>query len=165
MLGKTPLDCEDCLAARGSVAEMAGDPAAADRWFADLDGADPDSPMWDGEWGAALLARGDADAAIAKLKAAHRKGPHFADPLETWGEALMAKRDYAPAIAKFAEADKDAPRWGRNHRMWGEALLLSGRYREARGQFVAAAGMDLSRSDRAALDVFLARTATGPLHG
>ncbi|HEX4098295.1 MAG TPA: tetratricopeptide repeat protein, partial [Caulobacteraceae bacterium] len=145
MLDKAPLDCEDCLWVRGAVAEMAGDSAAADRWFADLDRADPDPPMWDAEWGAALLARGDADAAIAKLEAAHRKGPHFADPLETWGEALMAKGDYAGAVSKFADADKDAPRWGRNHLMWGEALMLSGRYREARGQFEAAAGMDLSR--------------------
>ena len=77
----------------------------------------------------------------------------------------MAKRDYAGALAKFAEADRNAPRWGRNHMMWGEALMLSGRYAEARRQFEAAAEMDLSGSDRAALEVLLRRTATGPLHG
>jgi tetratricopeptide (TPR) repeat protein len=144
---------------------MAGDHAAADRWFAELERAEPDMPRVDAQWGAALLRRGDADGAIAKLKRAHRLGPHFADPLELWGEALMTRRDYAGAIAKFAEADPYAPRWGRNHMLWGEALMLSGRYREARAQFGAAKGMDLSRPDRAALDVLLARTAAGPLHG
>jgi hypothetical protein len=43
--------------------------------------------------------------------------------------------------------------------------MLSGRYPEARAQFVAASGMDLSRPDRAALNVLLTRTASGRLHG
>ncbi len=43
--------------------------------------------------------------------------------------------------------------------------MLSGRYAEARAQFEAAKAMDLSLPDRAALDVLLARTARGPLHG
>lgn len=103
--------------------------------------------------------------AIAKLTLAHAKGPRFADPLELWGEALIRQGDPAGAIAKFAEADKDAPRWGRNHMMWGEALMLSGRYAEARRQYEIANGLDLSKPDRAALDVLLARTAKGPLHG
>jgi len=98
------------------------------------------------------------------LKSAHAKGPHYADALELWGEALMDKSDHAGAISKFAEADKYAPRWGRNHLLWGEALMLQGRYAEARAQYVAASGMDLSKPDRAALNVLLARTASGPLH-
>ena len=77
----------------------------------------------------------------------------------------MARHDYTGAIARFAEADKDAPRWGRNHMRWGEALMLSGRYAEARAQYEAANGLDLSKPDRAALDVLLDRTARGPLHG
>jgi hypothetical protein len=43
--------------------------------------------------------------------------------------------------------------------------MLTGRYAEARARYEAANGMDLSRPDRAALNVLLARTATGPLHG
>jgi hypothetical protein len=77
----------------------------------------------------------------------------------------MLKGDLAGAVAKFAEADKHAPRWGRNHLRWGEALMLQGRYREARAQFETANGLDLSTPDRAALNVLLARTASGPLHG
>ncbi|MGH2928473.1 MAG: hypothetical protein ACRDL8_09740, partial [Solirubrobacteraceae bacterium] len=142
LLGRTALDCRACLVARGWLAQMAGDTATADRWFAELERAEPDLPMADAEWGAALLARGEPDRAIAKLQAAHRKGSNFADPLETWGEALMAKRDYAPAVARFAESDMHAPRWGRNHMMWGEALMLSGRYAEAREQYKAANGLD-----------------------
>jgi tetratricopeptide (TPR) repeat protein len=165
MLDRTLLDCEPCLEARAWVAELAGDHASADRWFAELERAEPEIPFPDADWGEAMLERGDADGAIARLKQAHRKGPHFADPLETWGEALATKRDYAGAIARFVEADQYAPRWGHNHLRWGEALLRLGRYREARLQFEAASGMDLSRPDRAALAVFLDRTARGPLHG
>jgi tetratricopeptide (TPR) repeat protein len=165
LVGRTPLDCGVCLEARGWVAELAGDHATADRWFRELDRAEGDMPMGDTAWGAALLHRGDVDGAIAKLEEAHRKGPHFADPLDLWGEALLRKGDLAGAVAKFAEADPYAPRWGRNHMLWGEALMLSGRYREARAQYEAANGMDLSKPDRAALNILLARTASGPLHG
>ncbi len=77
----------------------------------------------------------------------------------------MAKEDYAGAGARFAEADKDAPKWGRNHLRWGEALMLSGHYAATRAQYQAASGLDLSKPDRAALNVLLARTASGPLHG
>jgi tetratricopeptide (TPR) repeat protein len=162
---KSPLDSDDGLIARGRISTAARDWAAADRWFATASRRDPSIPLAPAAWGAALLAKGDFDGAIAKLAEAHRRGPHYADPLELWGEALMRKGDLAGAIRKFAEADKYAPRWGRNHMRRGEALLRTGRYREARAQFEAANGMDLSRPDRAALDVFLARTAKGPLHG
>jgi len=43
--------------------------------------------------------------------------------------------------------------------------MLQGRYREARTQYEAANGMDLSRPDRAALDVLLSRTARRVPHG
>ena len=160
-----PPDCEPCLDARGWVAALSGDPAGADRWFAAADRMAPDLPFYESDWGAALLARGDLDRAIAKLGEAHAKGPRYADPLELWGEALMRKGDLSGAIAKFTEADKDAPKWGRNHLLWGEALMLSGRYAEARAQYLEANALDLSKPDRAALKVLLVRTAKGPLHG
>jgi Tfp pilus assembly protein PilF len=165
LIARTPLDCDACVQARAQIAEVAGDHKGADRRFAEAVRMNPSMPQADTIWGAALLARGDVDGAIAKLEAAYATGPHFADLQELWGEALMRKGDRAGAIAKFAQADLGAPRWGRNHLMWGEALMLEGRYAEARAQFEVANGMDLSRSDRAALDVLLARTASGPLHG
>ena len=165
MLAKTLPDCESCLEARAWVAELAGDHAGADRWFARFERADPEIPFPDAEWAKARLERGELDAAIASSKRAHQKGPHYAEPMVTWGEALLARRDYPGAAAKFAEADKDAPKWGRNHMLLGEALMLQGRYAEARAQYSAANAMDLSPPDRAALNVLLARTASGPLHG
>jgi tetratricopeptide (TPR) repeat protein len=164
-IAPTPLDCYPCLRERGRVAAMQGHWPEADRWFAEAVRQGPSLPFADTDWGGMLLRKGDATGAIAKLEQAHKLGPRYADPLELWGEALMAKRDYAGAITKFTEADKDAPKWGRNHLRWGEALMLSGRYAEARAQYVTANGLDLSVGDRAAVNVLLARTATGPLHG
>jgi tetratricopeptide (TPR) repeat protein len=165
LLAPLPLTCIDCLRARGLVAAREHDWAAVDRWYAEAARQAPSIPDPQADWGQALLDKGDLDGAIAKFEDAHRITPHFADPLELWGEALMRKGDYAGAVAKFAEADQYAPRWGRNHLRWGEALLRIGRYREARAQFEQANGMDLSVPDRAALTVFLDRTAKGPLHG
>jgi tetratricopeptide (TPR) repeat protein len=165
LIATTPADCYACVRMRGELAAMAHDWRAADRWFAEAVRQGPSLPFAEADWGRALLDKGDAAGAIAKLQVAHRKGPNFADPLETWGEALMAQRDWAGAAGRFAAADKDAPNWGRNHLLWGEALILSGRYPEARAQFEIANGLDLSRPDRAALTVWLDRTARGPLHG
>ena len=165
LISQTPPDCYDCVRARGEIAALAGRAAEADRWFAEAVRQGPSLPQAHLDWARARLARGDVDGAIAELTLAHAKGLHFADPLELWGEVLVRKGDSAGAAGKFAEADKYAPRWGRNHLRWGEALLRAGRYAEARRQFVASGGMDLNAPDRAALNVFLARTAGGLLHG
>jgi tetratricopeptide (TPR) repeat protein len=165
VIAPTGLDCTECLPVRGAIRGLVGDRQGSDRWFALAISRLAGYPKYYTAWGQSLLEQGDADAAIDKLKAAHKIGPRFADPLELWGEALMRKRDYAGADAKFAEADKYAPRWGRNHMRWGEALMLSGRYGEARRQYESADGLDLSKPDRAALNILLARTASGPLHG
>ncbi len=165
IVATTPPDCDDCLMDRGIIAAAEHDWPEADRWFGEVTRRAPSSPFAPTEWGRALLAKGDLDGAIAKLKEAHRRGPQYADPLELWGEALMRKADFNGAIAKFAEADKDAPRWGGNRLRWGEALMLSRHYAQARAQYEAANGLDLSKPDRAALNVLLARTASGPLHG
>jgi tetratricopeptide (TPR) repeat protein len=165
LLSNTPPDCNPCLVNRGLVASLKHDWPAADRWFAEAARQAPSFPNAHTEWGRALLEKGDLDGAIAKFAAAHQITPHFADPIELWGEALMRKGDHAGAGAKFAEADQYAPKWGRNHMRWGEALMLQGRYREAHQQYEAADRLDLSRADHAALDVLLARTAKGSLHG
>jgi tetratricopeptide (TPR) repeat protein len=165
MLSDTAPDCYPCLRARGLVAALTHDWPAADRWYAEAARQGPSLPFAQAEWGRALADKGDLDGAIGKFEEARRISPRFPDTYGYWGEALMRKGDYAGAVAKFAEADKYAPRWGRNHMRWGEALMLSGRYREARAQYETASGLDLSRPDRAALDVLLDRTAKGALHG
>ena len=165
LIGTTPLDCYLCLRARGLIAAEARDWPGAEAWFAQAVRRAPSSPSAHAEWGRVRLARGDIRGAIAELALAHQKGPDFADPLESWGEALMRKGDHAGAAGRFAEADRHAPQWGRNHLLWGQALMLAGRSAEARRQFETARGLDLSKPDRAALEVLLARTAKGPLHG
>jgi predicted negative regulator of RcsB-dependent stress response len=152
LVDRSPTDCSRCLAVRADIATLQHDWAAADRWYAALDRQTPSRPLSQAPWAASLLARGNLDAAIAKAEEGHRRAPHFADPLELWGEALMRKGDSAGAAAKFAEAAKYAPRWGRNRLRWGQALVKAGKPAEARVQFEAAKGMDLSPTDRAALD-------------
>ena len=165
LVATTPPDCYFCAIDRARIEAVAGDAGAVDRWFAEALRQAPALPFAPTFWAKSLLERGDNAGAITKAGVAHRLGPNFADPLEIWGEALLRSGDYAGAAAKFAEAARHAPLWGRDHLRWGEALLRAGRYREARAQFLAARGMDLSRPDRAALDVFLARTSSGRLAG
>ena len=165
LIGATPLDCYLCLRGRGLIAAEAQDWPGAEAWFAAAVRKAPSSPPAYAEWGRMRLSHGDLAGAIAELALAHEKGPDFADPLETWGEALMRQGDPRGAARRFAEADKAAPRWGRNHLLWGQALMLAGRYAEARRQFETTQELELSRPDQAALQVLLARTASGSLHG
>ncbi len=150
-IADTPDDCYGCLIARGAIAAMAGQPSRADGWFARAVAAGPSIPFAYAEWGNSLLARGDADAAIAKFTLANQKGPHFADPLEMWGEALMKQNRSDRALAKFEEAEKYAPNWGRLHLKWGEALAYAGKKDEARKQFARAGQLDLTAADKSEL--------------
>jgi tetratricopeptide (TPR) repeat protein len=131
LIASTPTDAYDVVRERGRVAAALGDPAGADRWFAEAVRQAPSLPFAYRDWAEALLARGQLDAALAKLQVARGKGPRFADVAELEGEARMAKKDYAGAIAAFVRADKLAPNWRRNHLLWGEALRLSGKTGEA----------------------------------
>jgi tetratricopeptide (TPR) repeat protein len=147
----SPQDCYPCLRARAQVAELSGRPGNADLWFARAIREAPSVPFAYHDWGRALLARGQPDAAIEKFKLANRRGPHFADPIEMWGEALMAKNQSHLALAKFAEAEKYAPNWGRLHLKWGQALAYAGKRDEAKAQFSRAATLDLTPSEKSEL--------------
>jgi len=149
LIGRTPLDCDECVRIRGKIAALARDWNVAARWFAIVSSRSPDIPFADTDWGAMLLVKGDFEGAIAKFKIANQKGPHFADPLEMWGEALIAKNRSDLALAKFEEADKNAPNWGRLHLKWGEALFYMGKPEESKRQFAIAANLDLSPADKA----------------
>jgi tetratricopeptide (TPR) repeat protein len=147
----TPVDCYDCVRARGVIAALAKQPARADFWFTRAVHDAPSIPFAYQDWGRALLDRRQPDAAIERFKLANQKGPHFADPLEGWGEALMAKNQSHLALAKFAEANKYAPNWGRLHLKWGEALVYAGKTDEAKKQFARAAQLDLTKSEKSEL--------------
>ena len=161
IIGPTPLTCDPCLISRARIAALRGDAAASDRWFSTVSARSPSIPFADTAWGETLIARGQADAAIAKLAKAHRAAPRFADPLELWGEALARKGALADASSKFAEAARYSPRWGRVHLKWGEVLDRSGKRQEAQAHFKAAAELDLSAAERIELNQQLA-LAAGP---
>ena len=158
-IDQTPLDCYLCVRMRGNIAAAEKQWANADRWFTEAARQGPSLPFAYTDWGQALMARGDLDAAIAKFTLANEKGPHFADPLEMWGEALTRENRSDLALAKFEEADKYAPNWGRLHLKWGEALYWAGHKDEARRQFAIATHLDLSAADKAAL------TRVSAMHG
>jgi len=151
-INATPLDCYNCLRERGRIAALKKNWPVASDWFARAVAAAPSVPFAYDDWGGMLLARGDADAAIAKFNLANQKGPHFADPLEMWGEALMAKNQSHLALAKFEEAEKYAPNWGRLHLKWGEALGYAGHKNQARAQYQTASRLGLSTAEKIELD-------------
>jgi tetratricopeptide (TPR) repeat protein len=148
-IAATSPTCYDCLRTRGNIEALAKNWSGAARWFADAVKHAPSIPFAYADWGAMLLAKGDAAGAIAKFKQANAKGPHFADPLEMWGEALTAKNRSDLALAKFTEAAKYAPNWGRLHLKWAEALLWSGDKDGAAAQFAIASRLDLAPDERA----------------
>lgn len=151
VIAASPADCYDCARIRGMIASQARQWGRADFWFARAMADAPSIPFAHEDWGRSLLARGDADAAIAQFTLSNRKGPHFADALQGWGEALMARNQSHLALAKFAEAEKYAPNWGRLHLKWGEALAYAGKPAEARTHFTRAATLDLTPSEKAEL--------------
>ncbi len=151
LIAATPADCYDCARTRGTIAALANKPGESDAWFARAVHDGPSLPFAHNDWGKALLARGQPDAAIEKFKLSNQKGPKFADPLEGWGEALMAKNQSHLALAKFTEAEKYAPKWGRLHLKWGEALTYAGKRDEAKKQFSIAARLHLTPSEKAEL--------------
>ncbi|HEY1708940.1 MAG TPA: hypothetical protein VGG10_11800 [Rhizomicrobium sp.] len=144
LIAAEPDHCDICLRTRAAIAALAGDDARANWWFARAAAENPSTPFAYADWGAMLLQKGDFDGAIAKFESAHKKGPHFADPLEMWGEALMLKNRSDLALARFAEAARYAPNWGRLHLKWGEALMWSGDKTGAEKQFDAAAALALT---------------------
>jgi hypothetical protein len=45
LMAQSPADCYLCVQIRALIAEAAGDPAAADRWFADAVRQAPELPL------------------------------------------------------------------------------------------------------------------------
>ena len=101
----------DCYRFRADILDGRGDWVRAQKAYADAVALAPDLPAAYFSWGVALLRHGDLDGAVAKLKDANRKGPHWADPLKAWGDVL-AKRGHAKeALVKYDEALRYAPNW------------------------------------------------------
>ena len=111
LMAQSAADCYQCLQIRALIAEAAGDPAGADRWFADAVGQAPDLPMAYLQWGQTLLVRGDLAGATKQLALAHEKGPRFADPLKALGDVLVKQGRPQEALARYDEALKFSPNW------------------------------------------------------
>ena len=109
-------------------------------------------------------ARGDRAGTDAAYEAAAARGEIPFRELD-WGQALLRLGDTDAAIDKLKRAHHLGPRFADPLELWGEALMLLGRYAEARRHYQVANGLDLSKPDRAALAVLLARTDKGRLHG
>lgn len=146
-----PMDCYRCVRTRGTVAAIAGDAAASDRWFGEALKLAPSLTFAYSEWGEAKLARGDDAGAITLFEQARGKGPHWAEPLKFEGDALVRQGKAADALRRYAAAAERAPRWGGLQLAWGHALNSLGRTAEAREKYLAAADMDLSAAERLAL--------------
>jgi tetratricopeptide (TPR) repeat protein len=110
-------------------------------------------------WGEVLAAHRELSPAIEKFRAAHERGPHWADPVEHWGEALAAQGQFQAAAQKYAEALTYAPNWGALHLHWGEALDKLGDHAKALEQFRAAQELALSDSDRQTVAHYVATSS------
>ena len=134
------------------IAEMQGQHARADWWFARAERRRaPHIPFTDAMWGQALLERGQPDAAIEKFKLANQKGPHFADPLEGWGEALMAKNHSAPGAGEIRGSRQIRAQLGPAASEMGRGALYAGKKDEAKTQFARAAQLDLTPPEKSEL--------------
>jgi tetratricopeptide (TPR) repeat protein len=112
LIAGAPLDCYDCVRARGRIDTAARNWNGAAFWFAMAEREGPSIPMADNDWGMMLLQKGDAESAMAKFAAATARGPRYADPFEGWGEAWMHANRSDLALAKFEAANQLAPNWG-----------------------------------------------------
>jgi tetratricopeptide (TPR) repeat protein len=111
LMTQTAADCYLCVRIRALIAASAGDPAGADRWFAEAVRQAPDLPTAYLEWGQTLLVRGDLAGATKQLTLAHEKGLHFADPLKALGDVLVKQGRPREALAKYDQGLKYAPNW------------------------------------------------------
>jgi tetratricopeptide (TPR) repeat protein len=108
---KTTGSYVDCYRFRGDILDHRGNWSAAQKAYAGAVELAPDLPAGYYSWGVALAKHGDLDAAVAKLKEANQKGPHWADPLKAWGDLLSKQGHTKEALAKYDAALKYAPNW------------------------------------------------------
>ncbi|WP_340646844.1 tetratricopeptide repeat protein [Phenylobacterium sp.] len=151
VIATTAADCFSCAVTRAMILSRQGDTVGAERAFRAMDRLYPGQITGLMYWGRERLGRGDAQGALQIFRRAEKLAPRFADPAAWSGEALLALGDDKAAEEAFRKAQPLAPRWGRLHLKWGDALARLGKTEEARAKWRAAATMDLSPADRAAL--------------
>ena len=148
LIEQTPLDCYDCVVARGHVAALSGNRRVAEHWWREAIRIGPSIPMGYEALGRSRLQAGDAAGALALFRTAQKKGPRWADPVKGEADALVRLGRTREALRRYAAAAERAPRWGALHVAWGQALAAEGRSDEAQERYRAASGMDLSGANR-----------------
>ena len=151
IVARAPADCLPCLYYGAWALASVGDVATSERMFASAGRQSPTLPQAWFYWGRARLERGDAAGALPMLRAAQSRTPTWADPWKFSGDAEASVGRWAAADSDYRKAEPLAPKWGGLHLKWGEALAKLGKAEEARAKWRAAATMDLSAPDRAAL--------------
>ena len=111
LIGRTPLDCYECVRTRGLVAETRGDRRGAQLWYLAAAKFGPRLPAAFADWGRLLAKAGRYASAELKLREAVRLAPNWADPLKDWGDMLAAQGKRSEALAKYDAALKLAPNW------------------------------------------------------
>jgi len=101
----------DCYRFRADALDHRGDWDGAQQAYAAAVALAPDLPAAYYSWGLALARHGESAAATSKFDEAHRRGPHWADPLKAWGDVLLRQGRALEAHAKYDEAIQYAPNW------------------------------------------------------
>jgi tetratricopeptide (TPR) repeat protein len=111
LIAEMPTDCRMCVDFRGRIAALDGDPAAAEKWFAQAIDLAPKLPQVYIDRGQARLDRGDTAGALVDASQAATLSPHDGDAWKLWGDALAKQGNGKDALAKYDEALKYAPKW------------------------------------------------------
>ena len=101
----------DCYRFKGDLLNLRGDWVGAQEWYTKAVKLGPSLPAGYYSWGLALANHGNLNGAVAKLKDANQKGPHWADPLKAWGDLLAKQGHSKEALVKYDDALKYAPNW------------------------------------------------------
>jgi tetratricopeptide (TPR) repeat protein len=111
LLAPLPPDSYEGWCARGRLATLRHDFAAAEKAFAEAARQAPSIPRAFFDWGDMLAAKGDLAGAIAKYTEANHLGPRWADPLKAWGDVLAKQGHPREALKKYQQSLPHAPHW------------------------------------------------------
>jgi tetratricopeptide (TPR) repeat protein len=111
LIAQTPLDCRGCVQFRGRIAVLAGDPAEAEKWFAQAIELAPKLLQVYVDRGQARLDRGELASTLADATHAATLSPHYGDAWKLWGDVLAKQGNTKEALVKYDAALKFAPNW------------------------------------------------------
>ncbi len=102
---------QDCARFHADALDHRGQWASAQKAYADAVAMAPDLPAAYYSWGMALFRHGAPEAAAEKLREAHKRAPHWADPLKALGDVLAGQGHWRRALDQYDAALAYAPNW------------------------------------------------------